>query len=240
VQRRVATLHGVAPESGYLGVIARAARVVVGAGSVIARARKAACMITEEDKDHIRRSWKLVIPIAETAADLFYRRLFELKPEYQSLFPEDMSGQKSKLVRMLAFIVKALDFPDSAWRDDVDESEDLLLVLLALGRRHQALYGVPREAYAGVGEALLWTLDYGLGEAFTPAVRAAWTAVYKAVSSTMILSVAASDPERSLEPAFGAGQAAIESRLKVIGMTEVGGGGPAHAGADQGSKGAVR
>ena len=29
-------------------------------------------MITEEHKDHIRRSWKLVIPIADTAADLFY------------------------------------------------------------------------------------------------------------------------------------------------------------------------
>lgn len=178
-------------------------------------------MITEEDKEHIRRSWKLVIPIAETAADLFYKRLFELKPEYRGLFPENMAAQKSKLVRMLAFIVKALDYPESAWRDEVSESEDLLLVLLALGRRHQALYRVPREAYGSVGEALLWTLDYGLGEAFSPPVRAAWTAVYKAVSTTMILSLKALDPERSLEPAFGAGQAAIESRLQAIGISEL-------------------
>jgi hemoglobin-like flavoprotein len=178
-------------------------------------------MITEEDKEHIRRSWKLVIPIAETAADLFYKRLFELKPEYRGLFPENLAGQKSKLVRMLAFIVKALDYPESAWRDEVADSEDLLLVLLALGRRHQALYRVPREAYGSVGEALLWTLDYGLGEAFSPPVRAAWTAVYKAVSTTMILSVKALDPERSLEPAFGAGQAAIETRLKAIGISEL-------------------
>jgi hemoglobin-like flavoprotein len=178
-------------------------------------------MITEEDKEHIRRSWKLVIPIAETAADLFYKRLFELKPEYRALFPENMAGQKSKLVRMLAFIVKALDYPESAWREEVSDSEDLLLVLLALGRRHQALYHVPREAYGSVGEALLWTLDYGLGDAFSPPVRAAWTAVYKAVSTTMILSVKALDPERSLDPAFGAGQAAIESRLKAIGISEL-------------------
>lgn len=178
-------------------------------------------MITEEDKEHIRRSWKLVIPIAETAADLFYKRLFELKPEYRTLFPEDLSGQKGKLLKMLSFIVKSLDFPESAWRDDVAESEDLLLVLLALGRRHQALYRVPREAYGSVGAALLWTLDYGLGEAFSPPVRAAWTAVYKAVSSTMILSSTALDADRSLEPAFGAGQAAIESRLKVIGADEL-------------------
>lgn len=177
-------------------------------------------MITEEDKDHIRRSWKLVIPIAETAADLFYKRLFELKPDYRDLFPDNLAGQKSKLVRMLAFIVKALDFPESAWKDDVAEAEDLLLVLLALGRRHDALYKVPREAYGTVGEALLWTLDYGLGEAFSPPVRSAWTAVYKAVSTTMILSAKAQEPERPLEAAFGAGQAAIDNRLAMIGVSE--------------------
>jgi hemoglobin-like flavoprotein len=179
-------------------------------------------MITEEQREHIRRSWQLVVPIADTAADLFYRRLFELKPEYQSLFPANMAQQKNKLVRMLAFIVKALDFPDSAWRDSVPENEDLLLVLLALGRRHQALYKVPREGYNVVGEVLLWTLDYGLGEAFTPAVRAAWTAVYRAVSTTMILSSTAVDTNRSLEPALDAGQAAIDNRMKTLGMTDVG------------------
>jgi hemoglobin-like flavoprotein len=196
-------------------------------------------MITEEDKDHIRRSWKLVIPIAETAADLFYKRLFELKPEYRSLFPDNLAGQKSKLVRMLAFIVKALDFPESAWREDVTEAEDLLLVLLALGRRHDALYSVPREAYGSVGEALLWTLDYGLGEAFSPPVRSAWTSVYKAVSTTMILSAKAKEPDRSLEAAFGAGQAAIDNRLAKLGVSEV----KAAAGtpsADPISKGAAR
>ncbi len=179
-------------------------------------------MITEEHREHIRRSWQLVIPIADTAADLFYRRLFELKPEYQSLFPANMTQQKSKLVRMLAFIVKALDFPDSAWRESVPENEDLLLVLLALGRRHQALYKVPREGYNVVGEVLLWTLDYGLGEAFTPAVKAAWTAVYRAVSTTMILSSTAVDTNRSLEPALDAGQAAIDTRMKTLGMSDVG------------------
>ncbi|HVZ34399.1 MAG TPA: hypothetical protein VG963_18350, partial [Polyangiaceae bacterium] len=101
-----------------------------------------------------------------------------------------------------------------------------------------ALYRVPREAYGSVGEALLWTLDYGLGEAFSPPVRAAWTSVYKAVSTTMILSSAASEPDRSLDSAFGAGQAAIESRLKVIGMEEVKPGAPSSA--DPVSKGAVR
>jgi hemoglobin-like flavoprotein len=63
--------------------------------------------------------------------------------------------------------------------------DDLFLVVLALGRRHTELYSVPDAAYATVGEALLWTLDYGLGKQFTPPVRAAWTKVYGRVSTAM-------------------------------------------------------
>ena len=66
-------------------------------------------MFSDSEKDIVLRSWRLVVPIAETAADLFYRRLFELKPEYRSLFGEDMSAQKRKLVRMLAFIVRSME-----------------------------------------------------------------------------------------------------------------------------------
>jgi hypothetical protein len=143
---------------------------------------------------------------------------------------------------MLSFIVKSLDYPESAWRDSVPDSEDLLLVLLALGRRHQSLYQVPREGYAVVGEALLWTLDYGLGEAFTPEVKAAWGAVYKAVSMTMMLSSKALDPDRPIERALGVGQDAIDSRMKVLGLDEhtVVTAAPTPEQADQMSKGAVR
>jgi nitric oxide dioxygenase len=64
-------------------------------------------MLTDSEKAAIRSSWRLVIPIAETAADLFYRRLFELKPEYRQLFSMDMASQKRKLLHMLAFVVKS-------------------------------------------------------------------------------------------------------------------------------------
>ena len=142
-------------------------------------------MLTEADKEAIKKSWRLVVPIADTAADLFYKRLFELKPEYQKLFKGDMASQKRKLVVMLSFIVKSLDWPESAWRDDVEEENDLFLVVLALGRRHSALYHIPNESYATVGEALLWTLDMGLGKAFDESTRAAWTQVYTLVATTM-------------------------------------------------------
>jgi hemoglobin-like flavoprotein len=151
-------------------------------------------VFSDSEKDIVQRSWRLVVPIAETAADLFYRRLFELKPEYRALFGEDMSAQKRKLVRMLAFIVRSLDWRDEQWREDVDPAEDLLLVVLALGRRHKDLYKIPTESYAVVGEALIWTLEHGLGDAFTPATREVWLKLYTSLASTMQMGAAAIFP----------------------------------------------
>lgn len=156
-------------------------------------------MLSDDEKKQIRDSWRLVVPIKETAADLFYRRLFELKPEYRALFPTEMSAQKRKLVVMLSFIVKSLDWPESAWRDDVAETDDLFLVVLAMGRRHGSLYRVPAESYRLVGEALIWTLDQGLGEAFRPETRKAWLHVYQLVSQTMLLGSAALDAGSPVE-----------------------------------------
>lgn len=158
-------------------------------------------MITETEKEALRRTWKLVVPIAETAADLFYKRLFELRPEYSELFSADLTKQKRKLLQMLAFVVKSMDWPESAWKDPVAAEEDLMLVVLALGRRHKDLYLIPDESYAVVGEALLWTLDYGLGSAFDDTARGAWTHVYQLVATTMRMGSALTD-----------GPAAIKSR----------------------------
>lgn len=142
-------------------------------------------MLTNAQKTAIRRSWELVVPIADTAADLFYKRLFEIAPEYRRLFGEDMAPQKRKLLAMLKFIVRSLEWDDEAWRDPIAAEEDLFLVVLALGRRHGELYHVPDESYDKVGAALLWTLDYGLGEAFTVEVRDAWARVYGLLAQTM-------------------------------------------------------
>ncbi|MCC6522877.1 MAG: nitric oxide dioxygenase [Polyangiaceae bacterium] len=146
-------------------------------------------MLSQAEREMVVRSWRLVVPIADTAADLFYRRLFELRPDYRAYFPEDMTGQKKKLVHMLAFIVRSMDWPDSAWNDDVSPDEDLFLVVLALGRRHTEIYGIPDEAYAPVGEALLWTLDYGIGKDFDAQLRSAWARLYGLVARVMKMGV---------------------------------------------------
>jgi hemoglobin-like flavoprotein len=167
-------------------------------------------MLTDADKQAISDSWRLVVPIAETATDLFYKRLFELEPSYRAYFKGDLQTQKRKLFTMLSFIVKALDWPDSAWRDKVSEEDDLFLVVLALGRRHSELYQIPDSSYATVGEALLYTLDYGLGKKFDAAARVAWAKVYNLVSTTMKmgrLSVQAAKASSELQGARIAGGA---------------------------------
>jgi len=125
-------------------------------------------------KELIQTSFAQVRPIAGTAAAMFYRRLFELDPTLRPLFKGDMEEQGRKLMDVLGLAVKGLDRPEA-----------LLPALAALGRRH-AGYGVKERDYETVGEALLWTLEQGLGPGFTPEIREAWTVLYKLVADTML------------------------------------------------------
>ena len=129
--------------------------------------------MTPQQIDLVQASWKQVLPVSETAAQMFYGRLFFLDPSLRRLFLGDMREQGQKVMAMLSYIVNGLA------RLDV-----LLPAVRALGRRH-ATYGVRPEHYYTVGAALLWTLEQGLGAAFTPAVREAWVAAYGVLANTM-------------------------------------------------------
>ena len=127
-----------------------------------------------QQKELVQKTWAMVVPISETAADLFYGRLFEMDPAIKPMFARaDMKKQGQMLMQALSLTVKGLDTPDK-----------LIPVLEDLGRRHTK-YGVHDAHYDTVGGALLWTLEKGLGEAFTPAVKGAWTEAYTLVASVM-------------------------------------------------------
>jgi len=130
--------------------------------------------MTPQQIDLVQTSFKKVVPIAGTAADLFYGRLFEIAPQVRSMFPDDLADQKKKLMAMLGTAVAGLSHLDT-----------LVPAVQALGRRH-AGYGVKAQHYAPVGSALLWTLEKGLGEAFTPEVKDAWATAYIVLSTTMM------------------------------------------------------
>lgn len=134
--------------------------------------------MTPQQISLVQQSWTQVEPIADQAAALFYGRLFETDPSTRPLFQHSvMPEQGRKLMQMITVVVRGLD-----------RVGELLPAIQGLARRHVD-YGVTREHYASVGGALLWTLEQGLGEAFTPAVREAWTEAYGLLSSAMLQSV---------------------------------------------------
>jgi hemoglobin-like flavoprotein len=130
-------------------------------------------MLTAAQKTLVQDSFATIAPIADDAAALFYRRLFEIDPSLESMFRGDMKEQRRKLMQMLTAAVKGLDRLDQ-----------LVPVVQDLGRRH-AHYGVADAHYDTVGAALLWTLEKGLGSAFTPETREAWATVYGLLATVM-------------------------------------------------------
>jgi len=123
--------------------------------------------------DLVQSSFAKVKPISEKAAELFYKRLFELEPSFRPLFKGDMKQQERKLMATLALAVEGLRHPNK-----------IIGSVQKLGRQH-AGFGVKAEYYDIVGEALLWTLAQGLGEEFTTPVRKAWEEAYRFLSEIM-------------------------------------------------------
>ena len=121
----------------------------------------------------VQESWAKVEPIADTAARMFYRRLFEIAPEVRPMFTTSISEQGDKLMKTIAVAVNGLKKLDT-----------ILPVVEDLGRRHND-YGTQPEHYDTVAEALLWTLEQGLGDDFTPEVREAWAETYTTLATVM-------------------------------------------------------
>jgi methyl-accepting chemotaxis protein len=129
--------------------------------------------ITARQKKLVQESFKKVVPIAPTAATLFYERLFELDPSLRTLFKTNLEEQGRKLMSALATLVRGLD-----------DLEGALPIILKMGSQH-ATYGVKPEHYPTVGRALLDTLKKGLGKSFTAEHRDAWSTVYSTVAAIM-------------------------------------------------------
>src|ERR1700716_3657481 len=126
--------------------------------------------MTPDQVKLVQESFSKVAPISETAAVLFYDRLFETAPQVKAMFPADMTEQRKKLMATLAVVVNGLG-----------NLESILPAASALATRHVG-YGAKPAHYPVVGAALLWTLEKGLGDGWTPEVLAAWAAAYGMLS----------------------------------------------------------
>lgn len=146
-----------------------------------------AIRMTSHQISLIRQSWPQILLIRDLAGQLFYQRLFELNPALRRLFPEDLQPQRRKLLQMLHQIVSHLDKLDT-----------FLPQIQALGRRHSG-YGAEPAHYQQVGEALLWTLDRGLGTDWTAELAEAWTIAIQTLASVMIAAQQEAAPTPEVE-----------------------------------------
>ena len=122
----------------------------------------------------VRETWSKVVPIADTAASLFYERLFEITPQLAPMFAGvDLPEQRNKLVKAINMVVVALDRIDT-----------LLPMIRDMGRRH--------EHYGPVGAALLWTLQTGLEDDWSDEASQAWALAYQLLADTMMAGARAS------------------------------------------------
>ena len=131
--------------------------------------------MTPKQIEIIRETWLKVVPIGDVATELFYSRLFEIDPGVRPLFAKvDMPLQRRKLLQALNGVIES-----------IEHLESVVPTLQELGRRHVG-YGVKDAHYDSVGGALLWTLEKGLGEAWSEEAAEAWASAYALLANTMI------------------------------------------------------
>lgn len=122
----------------------------------------------------VKESFALIEPQREKAAAYFYGRLFAENPRLRALFPPAMDMQRDRLFQALTKI---------AW--SVDSPETLATYIDQLGRDHRK-FGVRREHYQAVGQALIATLRRFCGDSWNAEMQAAWVATYNDAAQRMM------------------------------------------------------
>jgi hemoglobin-like flavoprotein len=131
--------------------------------------------MTQEQIYHVKSTWAVVASLdPEAVGGLFYDRLFEIAPELRHMFRAPQNEQSRKLLSMIGYVINKLD-----------KLDEILDEVAKLARRH-VQYGVKDAHYNTVAEALLWTLEKGLGDQWTPEVKEAWILCYTTLAGAMI------------------------------------------------------
>lgn len=120
-------------------------------------------------------SFAQIRPQAKVFASSFYNNLFTDYPQLQPLFAHtSMEEQEKKLMISLALVI-----------NNLRNLAYLTSILKDLGQRHLR-YNTRPEYYPMVGAALLKTLEYYSGTAWTPELKKAWINGYQAIVSLML------------------------------------------------------
>jgi nitric oxide dioxygenase len=177
---------------GFLAYMIAGGITVISIGNLTVLALMKREPMTQEQIYLVQKTFGKVAPFAPLAGEIFYRRLFEVAPGLRQLFRGDIAEQSAKFVAMLSITVASLH-----------KFEEIEPAVRDLGRRHLG-YGVTEADFEPVGDALMWTLEQGLREEFTPEVRAAWQAAYAMLHAVMLAGARELQPARrgSMAPIF--------------------------------------
>jgi len=132
-----------------------------------------AMSLTPQQVVLVQSTFSTVQPMTATAAELFYKRLFEIDPAVAGLFKGDMQQQGRRFMQVLAVAVGSLS-----------NMSTLVPIVQQLGLRH-ASFGVKAEHFDSVQQALLWTLAVILQDEYSSEVRSAWATAYAMLAGVM-------------------------------------------------------
>ena len=138
--------------------------------------------MTPRDIALVRQGFDQIASRIEQVGFAIYERIFVLDPSSRALFPQDMRPQVRRFMAAVSTVVGSLD-----------DLAPILGGIRSLGRRH-ASYGVKPRHFELAGIALLATLEAELGNAFTPAARAAWTTAYETLAGAMVAAMTEATP----------------------------------------------
>src|SRR5438270_653594 len=63
------------------------------------------CPMTPQQIELVQSTWRKVLPVRDTAAELFYGKLFSLDASLRALFKDDMQEQGRNLAAMISIVV---------------------------------------------------------------------------------------------------------------------------------------
>jgi NAD(P)H-flavin reductase/hemoglobin-like flavoprotein len=151
------------------------------------------------DAAGLKKSWNAVAQHGDQVPLFFYSTLFLSHPYVRDMFPVSMAGQRDRLVAALGHVISR-----------VDDLDSVVPTVQQLGRDHRK-FGVVRDHYPAVGDALLATLEYFSGDDWTEQLAADWAAAYGIVAEVMI---EAADAARG-EPAWWEARVLAHERRTV-------------------------
>ena len=124
--------------------------------------------------EHVHRSWQSIVLMGDAAIQMFYRRLFAIDPSTHALFSDtDMAEQRVKFMDTFGLFVR-----------NIGDLEKNVPMLEELGRRHAAV-GVEDHHYDTVKDALISTIQSGLGQLLEDEAREAWEVAYDRITAPM-------------------------------------------------------